>query len=327
VAEPVVSLILCVKNGMPCLPEAVASVAAQTYSSFELVVQDAESTDGSLEFLRGVDGVPGVRIVSEPDGGIGDGYNRAVCRCRGEIVGSIDSDNLLAPYALERAVAFMSERPELAAAYGGSNMIAAAGEPLYPWMPGQFDLLRFLTCELVPPFATSFFSRAVCGEELRFDARLTTCADFDMWLRISHLPISRIPQVLGSTRLSGASMTRRAITYDQYIADKSAALERYLARYEESPLLHAVRARSLAGIRLWAAESVYDIEGWRTAQFERYLEAAEEFDSTSAWAERVRAKPEIDPPQDSAPEPESEPDDPPRSVRSRATSALRRLKA
>jgi glycosyltransferase involved in cell wall biosynthesis len=295
VAEPVVSLILCVKNGMPYLPEAVASVAAQTYRSFELVVQDAGSTDGSLEFLRNVEGVPDVRVVSEPDDGIGDAYNRAVSRCRGEIVGSIDADNVLAPYALARAVAFVVGRPGLAAAYGGSNMMSADGELLYPWIPGEFDLLRVLTCELVPPFAVTFFVRAICGEELHFDERLRTCADFDMWLRISHLPITRIPDVLGSTRLSEASMTRRTITYDQYVADKSAALERYLARHEETPLLRAVRARSLAGIRLWAAESVYDIEGRRTEQFERYLDAAEELDPTSAWAERVRAKPEIDP--------------------------------
>ncbi|MGZ4357344.1 MAG: glycosyltransferase [Gaiellaceae bacterium] len=323
-AEPVVSLILCVKNGMPYLPEAVASVAAQTYRSFELVVQDAESTDGSLEFLRGVEGVPEVRIVTEPDGGIGDAYNRAVSRCHGEIVGSIDADNLLAPHALERAVEFVSQRPDLAAAYGGSNMVSADGELLYPWMPDEFDLLRVLTCELVPPFAVTFFSRAVCGSELRFDESLETCADFDMWLRISHFPIARIPDVLGSTRLSEASMTRRSITYDRYIADKSAALERYLARYEESPLLQAVRARSLAGIRLWAAESVYDVEGGRTAQFERYLDEAEELDPTSAWAERVRAKPESEPASEPEQEPDEEPADCPQSTRSRAASVLRR---
>jgi glycosyltransferase involved in cell wall biosynthesis len=287
---PHVSLILCVKNGMPYLPEAIASVAAQTYRSFELVVQDAGSTDGSLDVLRTAEGVPEVHIVSEPDGGIGDAYNRAVARCRGAIVGSIDADNVLAPTAIERAVAFLAERPALAAAYGGVEMMSANGERLYPWMPGEFELLRLLACELVPPFSVSFFTRDVCGRELRFDRRLKTCADFDLWLRLSHLPIARIPEFLGATRLSDASMTRRASTYDQHVADKIAALERYLAGYAETPILRAVRARSLAGIWLWAAESVLDVQGSATEQFWRYLETAERFDPTTAWTTRKRVE-------------------------------------
>ena len=270
-AEPLVSLILCVKNGLPYLPDALASLADQSYRNFELVVQDAESTDGSLEAIAAATGLPAVDVRSEPDSGIGDAYNRAVGRCRGELVGSIDSDNTLRPNALECAVDFFAERPGLAAAYGGSNMLKADGAVMYPWMPADFELLRLLECELVPPFAVSFFSRSVCGPELRFEKSLKTCADFDLWLRLSHLPIARMDSILGGTRLSAASMTRRVETYDQCIADKSRALETYLQRFEPSHLVDAVRARGLAGLHFWAAESIYDIAGKRTAQFERYL--------------------------------------------------------
>jgi glycosyltransferase involved in cell wall biosynthesis len=297
---PLVSLILVVKNGMPYLPEAIASVGGQTYGELEVIVQDGSSTDGTVDYLRSVDDVP-LDIVSEPDGGIGDAYNRAVGRCRGEIVGSIDADNLLERDAVAKAVEFLSGRPGAAAAYGGSNMVAADGALLYPWMPVEFDLLKLLTFELVPPFATSFFVRALCGDELHFDESLRTCADFDLWLRISHLPIARIDAILGSTRLSDASMTRRVETYDQYITDKSLAIELYLARLEPSPLVDAVRRHALCGLHAWAADSVYDIEGVRTPQFERYLSRARELDPTS---ERVARLAERTPVQD-APEPET----------------------
>jgi glycosyltransferase involved in cell wall biosynthesis len=321
---PHVSLILCVKDGMPYLPDALASVSAQTYRDFELVVQDGASTDGSLDVLEALD-VPAVDLVSEADGGIGDAYNRAVRRCTGAIVGTIDSDNVLEPDALERAVAFL-EDATFAAAYGGSNMIDAAGTVLYPWMPDEPNLLRLLACELVPPFAVAFFDREVCGDELRFDPALKTCADFDLWLRLWHMPIARMPYILGGTRLTTASMTRRTETYDQYIADKRAALDRYLGQFEPSPLLDAVRAHAEAGIHLWSAESVYDIEGRRTPQFERYVERAVALEPGSPRAAAAAALPparDLPRVEEEPPPPTTEPTPRP-SPRMRLAALLRR---
>jgi hypothetical protein len=90
---------------------------------------------------------------------------------------------------------------------------------------------------------------------------MRTCADYDLWLRLSHLRIGRVDAVLGRTRLSEKSMTRNADRYDLFVRDKLGALERYLARYSSSPLVDAVRRAGIAGINLWAAESLWEIEG------------------------------------------------------------------
>jgi glycosyltransferase involved in cell wall biosynthesis len=289
-----VSLVLCVKDGMPYLPEALASVAAQTYRDFELIVQDCKSTDGTSVVLAGIKGLPRVDVVSELDSGIGDAYDRAVGRCRGEIIGSIDADNVLEPDALARAVAAFERFPEAAAVYGGCRVMDAEGTVLYPFMPQEFDALRLLFGELVPPFSVAFFSRRVCGEALRLDASLRTCADFDLWLRISDLPIVRIPEFLGRTRLSEYSMSRRADEYDQYIADKRTALENHLERVQPGLLTEPVRRRALAGLHLWAAEAVYDIEGGRSDRYRRYLAVAAELDPGSPWLARLRDMEETD---------------------------------
>jgi glycosyltransferase involved in cell wall biosynthesis len=309
--SPLVSLILCVKNGMPYLPDALASVAGQSYRNIELVVQDAESNDETLEAVAVVtNSLSAVEVVSEPDAGIGDAYNRAVARCHGEIVGSIDADNVLLPDAVQQAVEFLGSRPTTAAVYGGSNMLAPDGEILYPWLPDEFDLLRLLACELVPPFAVSFFNRRICGQELRFDPSLRTCADFDLWLRLSELPIERMSSILGGTRLSDASMTRREETYDQYIVDKTDALERFLGRFEPSALIDSARARSLAGLHFWSAESIWDIAGARNDRFERYLARALQLDPGSKWGKRLselpstRVAPQLEEPTE-APQPRS----------------------
>jgi glycosyltransferase involved in cell wall biosynthesis len=49
--KPRFSIVLATKNGMPFVREAVASLEAQTNDDYEVVIQDAASTDGTAEFL------------------------------------------------------------------------------------------------------------------------------------------------------------------------------------------------------------------------------------------------------------------------------------
>ncbi len=255
-----VSLILVVKNGMPFVEEALASVAAQTHPDLELVVQDGGSTDGTLDAIRRRTDLPHVALESGPDT-VATAWARAFTRCRGEIVGSVLADDGLEPDAVAHAVAAFAARPELAAVYGANRIVDAVGRELKVFEPVDFDLLRLLSCELVPPFASAFFSRRVCGEELRFDPTFSSCAEFDLWLRLAHLPIARLRPVLGVTRFHAGSMTRRAESYAQFCRDKIAAVDRYLGRRDASPLVAGVRAHAVAGVWTWAAESVHDLEG------------------------------------------------------------------
>jgi glycosyltransferase involved in cell wall biosynthesis len=285
-SKPLVSLVLCVKDGIPYLPDAVESVRAQTYERIEFVVQDGVSRDGSLEYLQALDAID---LVSEADSGIGDAFNRAFARCRGEIVGSVDSDNRLDPDAVAAAVDEITSHGDCAAVYGSVELVDTEDSVVMEFVPGEFDLLRLIACELVPPFSTAFFSRMVCGDELHFDRTMATCADYDLWLRLSHLPVRRIDTVLGSTRLSDKSMTRDVSRYGRFVSDKLGALERYLSRYPRSPLVDAIGRAGVVGINLWAAESIVGIDAASRA-FEPFLAAAEALDPGSPRLARFRER-------------------------------------
>ena len=277
---------------MPFLPEALASVTTQSYRQFELIVQDACSTDGSLHAIEAVEDIPSVSIVSEPDAGIGDAYNRALGRCRGEVIGTIDSDNLLAPDALENVVQIYEQNPAYAAVYGAANAIDEKGKILDRFQPMAFDPLRLLFCELVPPFASAFFFPKVCGSDLRFNPALETCADFDLWMRLSHLPILRSDVTFNATRLSGKSMSRKAELYEIFCRDKIAAVEDYLSRYD-GKWRESLNKLAVAGIYLWAAESVYVLEGQSERMME-YCLRAEALEPQSSRLENLRRRIEID---------------------------------
>lgn len=257
-AEPLVSLVLPVKNGMPYLPEAVWSVAAQTYRRFELVVQDGCSTDGTREFLATVRGIPRMHVVSEPDSSSPEGFSRALARCNGEIIGTIGADDVLEEDALEWAVTFFGEHPDVAAVYGATKMIDEDGNTTSIYTPASFDLLRVMSCEVVPPLAASFFSRRVCGDELRFDGSVGH-VDFELWLRLGHLPIVATPQHVARVRIHAESNTCRLENYDLYCRDKMAIAQRYLARYGSNALTEVVFRHAAAGIFLWGADSVLNL--------------------------------------------------------------------
>jgi glycosyltransferase involved in cell wall biosynthesis len=270
---------------MPFVREAMESLGRQTYRHFEVIVQDADSSDGTAEFLSELP-FERLEVVSEPDGGIGDAYNRAFARCSGAIVTTLDSDNLLEPDALSRAVELFGESPGAAALYGAARMIDAEGGSAGLFVPAEFDLHGVMRCELVPPFAQSFFSPRVCGPELRFDPRLKTCADYDLWLRLSHLPIRRTEEVLGTVRQSHKSMTQRAGNYEQFCADKLDALDRHVAR---RPALAGEREEAAAGIYCWAAESLLALEG-PSERFRAMLRRAARTAPSYERVEYVRAR-------------------------------------
>src|SRR5262245_5269274 len=213
--SPRFSIVMFTKNGMPFVSEAVASLAAQTMDDFEFVIQDAVSTDGTVEFFEGL-GMPNVKLLSEPDSGLGDAYNRAFIRCTGEIVGTLDSDNLMVPTALETVDELFRKNRAAAAIYGAVDFIDARAGNAGTLLPIEFDVHALMRCALVPPFSTSYFNRRRCGGELRGDASLTTCQDFDLYLRLSDRKIIRTTTVLGTTRWSDKSMSRDTDKYEHF---------------------------------------------------------------------------------------------------------------
>lgn len=77
-----ISVITVTLNNLSGLKETVRSVERQTFLDFEYIVVDGASTDGSKEYIRGVNRID--KWVSEPDRGIYNAMNKAVTMAQGE---------------------------------------------------------------------------------------------------------------------------------------------------------------------------------------------------------------------------------------------------
>ena len=96
------SVVLPVLNAMPYLPEALASLEAQTFRDFEVCLWDNGSTDGSAEEARRwIPGrLPG-RVVTGRPLPLHECLATMVEEAQTEFVVRMDGDDLIAPNKLE----------------------------------------------------------------------------------------------------------------------------------------------------------------------------------------------------------------------------------
>src|SRR5436305_1957061 len=93
---------------------AIESILAQTYRDFELLVVDDGSSDRSLEIVRSYHDARIRVLVNEHNVGLPASLNRGLAESRCGLIARQDADDLSRPDRLERQVAVMMRRPELA---------------------------------------------------------------------------------------------------------------------------------------------------------------------------------------------------------------------
>jgi glycosyltransferase involved in cell wall biosynthesis len=94
-AGPKISIIIATKNAADGIESCIDSIIAQIYQSYEVLVQNALSTDGTLAVLQHYD--PGiVKVTTEADDGIYDAWNRALTRAAGKWIMFLGADDRLA---------------------------------------------------------------------------------------------------------------------------------------------------------------------------------------------------------------------------------------
>ncbi len=126
--SPLVTIGLPVRNGEATLSVALASLLAQTFRDWELIVLDDGSTDRSFEVAQRVTRPDSrVRLIRRGTSlGLAGRLNEIVRCARGELFARMDADDVAYPDRLARQVAFLRENP-LIDLVGSAMMIFKSG--------------------------------------------------------------------------------------------------------------------------------------------------------------------------------------------------------
>jgi glycosyltransferase involved in cell wall biosynthesis len=113
---PLVSVIITVFNGEKYLREAVESVLAQTYGSFEIILVDDGSTDNSSEIAKSF--ASQVRYFYQENKGQGFAMNRGIELSKGYFLAFLDADDLWKKDKLMHQMAVFDDNPDIDMVFG-----------------------------------------------------------------------------------------------------------------------------------------------------------------------------------------------------------------
>ena len=185
---PKVSVVIPAYNTEQFLAETIRSVLDQTYGDYEVIVVDDGSSDGTLGVARSFE--PGVKVLSQPNGGPASARNLAIRDARGDYIAFLDSDDLWTKDKLEEQVAFMERNPAVDLVYSealmftGNNGDRKVSEKFgFPYDPS----FRSLLFGNYIPNSTVMIRRSCVDKVGLLNERreLVGVEDYEYWLRVA----------------------------------------------------------------------------------------------------------------------------------------------
>lgn len=225
-----ISIITASLNRKEFISAAIESVLSQNYPDFEHWIIDGGSSDGTLEFLKRY---PHLKVLSEPDLGVYDAWNKGINRASGDVIAFLNSDDVYAPavfpFIRER---YNSETEIVTGACEIFRRLSSGPEVImHRYLDSKRYRLSVASVTLgVPNINARFFRRSVFDKIGDFSLEYKMAADRDFLLRSALAGISDDPTErlfyryqwhAGSLTMNSGNMTLlRAIEEGVKIADQ-----------------------------------------------------------------------------------------------------------
>jgi len=187
--SPRVTVLMPVYNRERFVDEAIASVIAQDFQHFELLIVDDGSTDGTAAILEAWTRRDArVVVVTLPENrGLPAAENAGMARARGEYVARFDSDDLMMPFRLAAQASVLDERPDVVLVSCAYETMDEAGRTIATWRADE--------PHQAIPFLLNFHNAVGGGGQVMFrraDVRdaggcsldCVVSSDYDLWVRL-----------------------------------------------------------------------------------------------------------------------------------------------
>jgi glycosyltransferase involved in cell wall biosynthesis len=193
---PEVSILVTLYNRESYLLQTLESILRSTYTDFEVIVVDDDSTDRSLEIADQLAKRDDRIQTYSNKKNLGDYPNRmkAASLARGRFIKYVDSDDIIYPYSLAIMVESMEQFPD--AALGLSHSVPDEDSP-YPWQltPQETYRKHFLGRGCLSCGPSGAIIRREAFELIQgFRSQWAVISDIDLWYRLAaRWPIVLLP--------------------------------------------------------------------------------------------------------------------------------------
>lgn len=167
-------------NGITHLKRAAASVRDQAGVTLEHIVVDAESSDGTPDWLR----QQSIRAIVERDEGMYDAVNKGLDAATGGLIAYLNCDEQYLPGTLARVKQYFDTHPHVDIAYGDCLITRSSGELLACRRAYPMRYSYVAAWQLYIMTASIFYRRRIVDEGMRFDKRFKISGDCEFILRL-----------------------------------------------------------------------------------------------------------------------------------------------
>lgn len=192
------SVIVPLYNKVKYIRHAIQTICDQKYTSFEVIVVDDGSTDGSLQELE--DAIASIAVstidfvvITQQNQGVSTARNNGVKLAKYPYIAFLDADDWWEPTYLEEMKALIERYPE-AGIYGSSYYKVKDGVNIRAnigvsedFTDGLINYCQVYAKTFYMPLWTgaTIIRKEVYNEERGFKANLVLGEDFDLWIRVA----------------------------------------------------------------------------------------------------------------------------------------------
>ena len=185
-SRSMVSVVIPCYNYATWVPEAIASVAAQTYTNWECIVVDDGSTDGSVAAIeQAIQGKENFRLIRQENQGVAAARNTGAFAAQGEFITFLDADDRMRPRCLQLLIEPLQRDRHFGVSYGRLALMNAEGRVTKEdtdW-PGPYEAeLQLAHKNRVP--SCCMLRRSVFMRTGGFRQHTAPTEDAELWSRI-----------------------------------------------------------------------------------------------------------------------------------------------
>lgn len=232
--SPKISIVIPSYNKVDYIEETLLSIFSQNYKNLEIIIQDGNSTDGSLEIIKKyAKRYPKkVRWESKKDKGQVDAINKGMAKATGDILSFINADDIYEKNALEIVGNTFLQKPDTLWLAGRGAVIDKDGKQIYKVITSYKNNLlkinRYPFLLMVNYFMqpSVFFGKRAFKKFGPFNKTDPEVVEYDFWLKLGKIKMPRVvDKKLSSFRLTNNTISSRLykkmLSADYSIAKKN----------------------------------------------------------------------------------------------------------
>ena len=203
-----ISIIVCVKNGMPFLKDAVNSILQQRYKNLELIICYDASDDGTEKYLFSIKNKINILFKQKKGGNRYTALNESIKKASGNVIGILHADDFFYKNNVLKIINNNFNKNNIDILYSDIVYVSKIKKKIVRyWKSSEFDKKK-IYFGWAPPHTSIFLKKNIFNIIGDYKSKYEISSDYDFILRLTHnskFKFKYLSKILIGMRVGGDS--------------------------------------------------------------------------------------------------------------------------